>query len=135
MKKIFLSLILLGSLLFSCKKDDINIDKDNLLIGVWNYSDYKDDVTIYTKNTKFIDNFGYKFNSDGSLIDRKYSGWCATPPVSYTDYKGNWSVINDTIIEIKSAYWGGTSIYRLDIEYLSAYTLKFFIISSESTPD
>lgn len=135
MKKIFLSVFLLGSLLFSCNKDDIYIDKDNLLIGVWNYSDSKDYVTIYTKNSKFTDSYGYKFNSDGTLVERKNSGWCATPPVSYADYKGSWSVINDTIIEIKAAYWGGTTTSRLDIEYLSAYTLKFITISSESVPD
>jgi hypothetical protein len=129
MKKTSLIIIFLASFLFSCKKDEIKIDYDNLLIGVWNYSDFKDDATIFTRSSDFIDNLCYKFNPDGTLIERKNSGFCGTPPVSYSDYPGSWKAINDTVIEINGIYWGGTTTYQLEIESLNTDTLKVVTLS------
>jgi hypothetical protein len=134
MKRLILFIIISSLVLYSCKKEDQVINIDSPLIGIWNYSFTQDNLTVYTHNTKFIENYGYKFNSDGTLVERKNSGWCATPPVSYADFDGTWSMINDTVVEIKAAYWGGTTTSRLDIEYLSSYTFKFITISSESKP-
>ena len=47
-----------------------------------------------------------KFLNDGTLIERKNSGWCGTPPIAYADFSGNWRVQNGNII-IDVAYWGG----------------------------
>jgi hypothetical protein len=111
-------------LLFACNKDEIKIDSDNLLLGIWTYSEYQNDAAVYTRSDGFTDNPCYKFKSDGSLLERKNSGFCGTPPITYSDYDGSWSVINDTIIEIKSAYWGGEMTYSLDIESVTMDTLK-----------
>jgi hypothetical protein len=124
MKRIALILFLLSSLFFSCTKEQIKIDPDNLLIGVWVFSEYKDDVTIFNRDQEFIDNDCFKFNSDGTLIERKNSGWCGTPPISYANYDGTWSIVNDTLIQVKVGYWGGTTSYKLDIESISPTTLK-----------
>jgi hypothetical protein len=127
---IFLSLIL-----SSCsKKDEMKDYSDSQLIGTWSYSFTQNDLTVYTRTPDFIESDGIKFKADGTLIQRKNSGDCGTPPISYANYKGTWSKINDTIIEIKAGYWGGTTTSRLDIEYISSYTLKFFTISSVSVP-
>ncbi len=124
MKKISLIMIAVVTILLSCNKDEIKIDSDNLLLGIWTYSGYQNDAVVYTRSDGFTDSPCYKFKSDGTLLERKNSGWCGTPPVSYSDYDGSWSVINDTIVEIKSAYWGGEITYRLDIESLTADALK-----------
>jgi hypothetical protein len=124
MKRIALILFLLSSLFFSCTKEQIKIDPDNLLIGVWVFSEYKDDITIFKRDQEFTDNDCLKFNSDGTLIERKNSGWCGTPPISYANYDGTWSIENDTLIQVKVGYWGGTTSYKLDIESISPTTLK-----------
>jgi len=119
------------SLLFifcGCSKDNFQVDPDNLLIGVWNYSDYIDNTTIYTRSNEFVDGPCYKFNSDGTLTERKNSGFCGTPPISYADYSGNWSILNDTIINVTVGYWGGTMSYKLDIELLNSESLKTIMI-------
>jgi hypothetical protein len=123
------------SLLFiigACSRDNIKIDPDYLLIGVWNYSDFKDNAYIYTRSNEFVDSPCYKFNSDGTMTERKNSGWCGTPPISYADYSGNWSVINDTLIKITVGYWGGTMNYKLDIEMLISESLKTLLIPEDN---
>lgn len=135
MKKISTYIIIIGLMLLSCsKKEDVKDYGDSLLLGTWSYSFYEGDLTVYTRTPDFIESDGIKFKADGTLIQRKNAGWCGTPPVTYANYDGTWSRINDTIIEIKAPYWGGTTTSRFDIEYVSSYTLKFFTVTSESVP-
>lgn len=124
MKKLSLLSIILTTLLLSCTKEKIEIDPDNLILGIWNYSDYNDDTQVYMRSKGFADCPGYQFNADGTLLERKNSGWCGTPPVTYSDYSGKWSIINDTLIQVEAGYWGGTAIYNLDIESVSSGYLK-----------
>jgi hypothetical protein len=118
---------LIISLLFAiagCSKDNIQIDPDNLLIGVWNYSEFKDNYNIYTRSNEFVNGPCYKFNSNGTMTERKNSGWCGTPPISYADYSGTWTQLNDTLIQINVGYWGGMTKYKLDIDSVDSYILK-----------
>jgi hypothetical protein len=136
MKKTSLYIVILGMVLFSCtKKEDLKDYGDSPLIGTWNYSFYENEVTVFTRGPEFIDGEGIKFNANGTLLQRKNSGFCGTPPITYADYDGTWTKINDTIIEIKAGYWGGTITSKLDIEYISSYTLKFLTISSETVSE
>jgi len=124
MKKFFKSVLLVSLILVSCSKEEITFDPDNLLIGIWNHSEYNDNTSVYTRADEFTDNPGYKFYSDGTLIERRNSGWCGTPPISYGDYNGTWSVLNDTLIRVNSTYWGGDISYKLDIQTVNSKTLK-----------
>jgi hypothetical protein len=124
MKKTIIAIFSFLFLISSCSKDDIKIDPDNLLIGVWNYNGFQDNINIFSRNTEFIDNHCYRFNSDGTLTERKNSGWCGTPPISYADYSGTWTILNDTLIQISVGYWGGTTRYKLDIEAVDSNSLK-----------
>jgi len=124
MKKPSLFSIILISLLLSCTKDKIEIDPDNLILGIWNYSEYNDDSQVYIRSNGFTDGPAYQFNSDGTLMERKNSGWCGTPPVTYADYPGKWTIVNDTLIQVEAGYWGGTATYNLDIESVNGEYLK-----------
>jgi len=124
MKKSLLYIFLLILFMLSCTKDGIEIDKDNLLIGVWNFSRSDVDVNVFARSRKFTLGHCYQFNADGTLIERSYAGFCATPPVSYSDYQGVWSVLNDTLIKITAKYWGGSTTYGLDIVSVSPDSLK-----------
>jgi hypothetical protein len=124
MKRNLLLVIFLVPVLFSCHKDEFKIDPNNLLIGVWNQSDYQGNVIVYARQKGFADNPCYKFNIDGTLVERKNSGFCGTPPVSYADYDGSWTMLNDTLMQITSGYWGGTSTYKLEINLVTTDSLK-----------
>lgn len=128
MKKLYLSMIFLSAISFSCRKDDIKINSDNLLIGVWNYEVYQGEAAVFIRSEVFTDNHCYMFNTDGTLTERKNSGWCGTPPVSYSDFDGTWKILNDTLIYVTVGYWGGTTSYKLDIESLNTNTLKVITI-------
>jgi hypothetical protein len=124
MRKLHLLALFICSLLLSCAKDSIKIDPNNLLIGTWNYAGYQNNVSVYARSLDFSDNPGYKFNSDGTLVRRNISGWCATPPVSYANYDGTWTILNDTLIQIHCEYWGGTMDYRMNINSVNLDSLK-----------
>jgi hypothetical protein len=130
MKKILLFIISLIPVLFSCTKDEIKIDPDNLLTGIWNYSVYQDNSDVFTRSNEFINDHCYQFNADGTLLERKNSGWCGTPPVSYADYAGTWTLLNDTLINVVVGYWGGTTTYMLDVESVTENSLKVIYIPS-----
>jgi hypothetical protein len=128
MKKNFIILILISSLFSFCTKDEIKINPNNLLIGIWDFSDYQDNAIIFTRSREFIDNYCYKFNSDGTLIERNIAGRCATPPVSYTDYRGRWTILNDTLIHLNVEYFDISGSYKLDIEAVTLNSLKIIFI-------
>jgi hypothetical protein len=128
MKKLFLTLTLPLIILSACNKDEIRIDPDNLLLGVWNYSEYQADAAVFVRSPEFTDQHCYRFNTDGTLTERKNSGWCGTPPVNYADYDGTWTIINDTLVHVTVGYWGGTMDYNLDIESINTNSLKVITI-------
>ena len=131
MKPLFKTLFFIMLIISSCKKDEIKIDPNNLLIGTWNYSDYQDNAMVYIRSGKFIDNRGYKFNSDGTVVERTFAGWCATPPVSYSNYQGTWSILNDTLIQTAITYYDGLRPYRLAIKLVDSKSLKLTFVSDK----
>jgi hypothetical protein len=128
MRKTFLFLSFFLVLISSCTKDEVKVDPDNPLIGIWNYSGFQDNIYIFSRDDRFTDNHGYRFNPDGTLTERKNSGWCGTPPISYADYKGSWAMLNDTLIQIDVGYWGGTTVYRLDVEQIDSNSLRAILL-------
>jgi hypothetical protein len=124
MKRFFLFLLLFFLVLNACRKDELKIDPNNLLIGVWNYVEYQQYTAVYARQQAFTQNPGYNFKADGTLTERKNAGWCGTPPVSYADYPGTWTITNDTMLRIDDSYWGGTTGYTLIIESVTRDSLK-----------
>jgi hypothetical protein len=115
-------------LMVSCSKDEIPFDPDNMLIGTWTYSAYEDEVWVFERKAEFTDNICYKFSPDGTVTERKNSGWCGTPPITYADYPGTWSIATDTLILVDVGYWGGTISYSMDIESVDSRYLRTRIL-------
>jgi hypothetical protein len=128
MKRLFSIMVLVGFALVSCDKEKIVIDPDNLMLGTWSYVDFTDGVSYFNRTEEFTENHCYKFNSDGTLVERKNSGWCGTPPITYADYDGTWRILNDSIIKVVVGYWGGTSEYFLDVELVNEENLGIITI-------
>lgn len=123
-KRICLLLALIAITFTSCDKEIIIIDPDNPVIGNWIYSDYNDEALFFERSTGFTNDHCYNFKPDGSLTERKNSGSCGTPPISYENFHGTWLKENDTLIGVSVGYWGGTDNYTLDIKFVDLNLLE-----------
>jgi len=116
MKKIVLiivpALICGIALMTGCEKQKPNLEGFEEIIGYWGNPVYEYDIypeaVIRYKRVKTLpaNSPSIKFMNNGTLIERKNAGFCATPPIAYADFSGNWRVQNKNII-IDVAYWGG----------------------------
>lgn len=100
----------------ACDKDDEKMDDDSsALIGFWINSEMNDSMITYKRVDRLKDDdYGFAFNANYKFIERKNSGWCGTPPISYADYGGTWEEA-DSVVKITVEYWGGTMDYIWEI--------------------
>lgn len=124
--RISLIILFLG-FLYSCKKDSItDISTNNsALIGSWINPSYNDSSVIVEKTANLKPNdYGITFKDNGTLIEHKLDGWCATPPVSFSDYNGTW-ILKDSIIQISVDFYGGKAEYKWKLVLVDNLKLKF----------
>lgn len=129
MKKVILLIFLFSFIMGSCSKNDIKIDKDNLLIGTWIYSHSTVDAFVYSRAQDFTQTIGYRFNPDGTLTERNLAGFCATPPVSYSDYSGSWTILKENLIQVNRTNYDGPKSYKLEIQSVTSHSLKVMQIN------
>ena len=131
MKKHFRILLALFvfTLIISCENNvEPKLSTDSF-IGSWVESGYEDNynIAVMTKADSLAsDKYGFTFLANGEFIERKNSGWCGTPPISYGNFKGNWIKTSDSTIYIKVAFWGGQDTFSIVIVSLNSDKLKFF---------
>ncbi len=132
MHKNFIIAILVSLAFVSCQKLSDPIDTGNPeLIGCWIDPQYVDTLVTYTRSENLVENhYGIKFDLNSKLIQRQNSGWCGTPPVITADYAGTWN-LNDSIVKITTAYWGGTVDLTWKIIALNNRELVVYVIKSE----
>ncbi len=128
---ILISFLFITILVFniSCEKNDDQktIDTEQL-IGHWINPVYIDTVLKFEKANSLKDNdYGISFETDQVFIERKNSGWCATPPIAYADFNGTWSK-QDSLLTITVGYWGGMADYQwkilaIDNNHLTIYKM------------
>ena len=126
MKKLAVFLVII--LMASCEKmEDSNYERLAYLsdiIGTWVESGYEETIAVMKKAGSLDpEKYGFILKSDGTFTERKNSGWCATPPISYENYDGRWVAVSDSLLEITVGFWGGTMKYfmhvvSVDEEYL-----------------
>ena len=129
--RISLITLIIGLTLIACEKEKDQINTDtNKLIGSWINPHYNDTLVTFERFNRLKDNaYGFSIKYDNKFIERKNSGWCGTPPISYSDYEGNWTQ-NDSIISITVGYWGGIVDYKWKIVSIDENNLT--IISLEN---
>lgn len=121
-------------LLSSCEKINTptSFNKD-ALIGNWVKPVLIDTVWKYERaNALNTDDYGFAFNADQSFIERKNSGWCGTPPISYANFNGSWS-IQDSLLNITVDYWGGEAKYQWKIISFEGDKLSIYKIDEDYT--
>ncbi|BDD03267.1 hypothetical protein [Aureibacter tunicatorum] len=98
--------------------------KKKELYGKWVYDSRKGDMYIY-KKVDSLKTRGIVFERRGKMHERKNSGWCGTPPISYANYDGSWKVLNDSVVQVSTAYWGGKQSYQMVVKSVTDDTLMF----------
>lgn len=111
MKNIYFLLIAL--IFCSCENNqEIIINADNLLIGTWVEPFYDEEKTTFKRNNDLPNNAsGITFKQDGSFVERS-SGWCGTPPLSYSDYIGSFE-IDETLVKITTEFYPGNYQWKI----------------------
>lgn len=109
-------------LVSACESNEVTIvDADNLLLGNWVSPVYDEYTTTFTRNNTLLEKeTGITFKQNGSLIQRT-SGFCGTPPLTYFNVEGSFTLNNDIIImnsSQNSSYFYGWKIMELTNEKL-----------------
>ena len=139
MKRLLLVFITISML--ACEKDQLaveNLGENVSIIGTWvevvdiSLPPVYDGVTRLSRSEELDpDLYGFIFHEDGSFTERKNSGWCGTPPISYDNFEGTWSPLNDTLIDITVGYWGGTLTYQMWIQSMEGDELGIRYLFTE----
>jgi hypothetical protein len=109
-KAIFLSTAFFVFL--ACSQPEELTDSQLKITGFWINQQVDEDLYSYQRADLLKDNdYCFFLGEDGKFIERKNAGFCGTPPVSYADYEGSWTLI-DSVLTISVPYWGGNSTYK-----------------------
>lgn len=94
------------------------------LVGVWVFESEADNgIKVYSRAAALAGNRpGYEFSEHGGLKVRK-SGWCGTPPVTWSNLDGLWSRADDRLLDIRHAWRGGPRVYQIEIMSLGHHRL------------
>lgn len=113
--KVLRYIFLLFSLILilpGCREDESDQNPDSLH-GYWINPVYSgQEITFMRSNSFRTNEYGIYFKENRKLVERKNSGWCATPPVSYADYEGTWKQNGNRVL-LHLSYWGGW----MDVEW------------------
>lgn len=111
MKKMYL--LVFVTLLAACQQNnDPVFNPDNLLIGVWGNAVYNNDQTTFERIGSLPDEeYAISFREDLSFIERT-SGWCGTPPLTFFNSEGTWS-IQGTVLTMNDPGVLGTYLWEV----------------------
>jgi hypothetical protein len=122
-------------LMISCEKEVLELDAlgENVgIVGTWIEKAYEGDTAHFERARKLDDQkYGFTLGEDGSFVERKNSGWCGTPPISYANYDGTWEAVSDSLLSITVGYWGGMMTYQMRIVSLKGEELAIKYLYSE----
>jgi len=133
MKKLIFLMVMV--LLLSCEKELMEMEALGAnagIVGTWIEVGYQGDTTLLKRAGKLNEvKYGFTINEDGSFIERKNSGWCGTPPISYANYDGSWEAVSDSLLNVTVGYWGGMMTYQIRVVSLQGEDLAIKYLYSE----
>jgi hypothetical protein len=130
MKRSLFIVLALSLILLSCQRV-VPSGEFSQLKGYWEAPQYTDSLVTYSSCSSLPDNdYGFAFMEEGVFLERKNAGSCGTPPITYADYEGTWS-ISDSLISISVPYWGGSIQYSWKLVSVNQNELKIIWIFSE----
>jgi len=96
--KTVLFLLLVTTIGCSPENEIIPINKSNKLIGHWINPVYTDTELQLTRASALkSDGYGLSFLEKTQCVERS-SGWCGTPPLTFSDYTGTWTKTDSVLV-------------------------------------
>jgi len=130
-----LAFLIVMVLMISCGKDFLELEDlgSNVgIVGTWVEDGQKGDTLFFQRSETFDkEKYGFTIKNDGTFIEWKNSGWCATPPIAYDNFEGSWEPVSDSLLDITVAYWGGIMTYQIRIVSLDAGELAIRYLYTE----
>ncbi len=95
--KTILVLVLVTTM--GCSQNEtIAIDESNKLIGHWINPVYTEtEIQLTRASSLKSDAYGMSFLAERQCVERS-SGWCGTPPLIFSDFKGSWTRTDSVVI-------------------------------------
>ena len=116
---------------FSCAEQSLLEEQELDIKGFWINQETSDTIYTYERSSSLKEgDYGFAFNDGGVFIERKNIGWCGTPPISYGDFEGIWS-LQDSIIDITVDFWGGTADLKWKVILLDEQKLSVTWLDQE----
>ena len=119
--------------LLSCSEEEV-VDVPEAtkgIIGYWVNQKFGDTIYSYDRADKLKDgDYGFGIQENGEFLERANSGWCGTPPIAYSDYKGKWAY-KDSILTISVAFWGGTAHYTWKVLSVDEDKLSLSVLEAD----
>jgi len=86
------------------------------LVGVWVLEDKEaGGIQVFARAPSLTGNhLGYEFSEHGGLMVHK-PGWCGTPPITWMNHEGLWSLADERLLDIRHAWRGRPQEYQLEI--------------------
>ena len=108
----FIAALVLVNITVSCELNEKQSPETaDLVVGTWIDPVYTDSSLSYKRSSSLIENqYGLSIHAAHTVLERKNSGWCGTPPISYADFDGTWNR-TDSIMDVSVDFWGGTAEY------------------------
>lgn len=100
----------------STSEPDPGPDLSRNLVGVWVLEgETANGILIFARSAALSgDHPGYEFGEHGGLKVRK-SGWCGTPPATWSNHEGLWNLADNRHLRICHAWRGSPLEYQLEI--------------------
>lgn len=121
--KTVLFLLLVTTIGCSQENEAITINESDKLIGHWINPIYTgSELKLSRANSLKNDEYGLSFLEKSLCVERS-SGWCGTPPLTFSDFKGTWTRTDSNLIITIDNGLNGTQnikwvIKTLDDNYL-----------------
>ena len=86
------------------------------LVGVWVLENNEaGGIQVFARAPSLSGNhLGYEFSEHGGLMVHK-PGWCGTPPITWMNHEGLWSLVEERLLDIRHAWRGRPQEYQLEI--------------------
>jgi hypothetical protein len=110
----------------ACSSEEPTSPQDPTFAGAWGFQsvDAESGIRVYSRLDSLTgDQVGYFFGPDGFLLIRN-SGWCGTPPLSYSNLEGTWEEEHENNLLLKYPRWDWIRDSRLVIISLSAQEMR-----------
>lgn len=111
-------LVLLTGTFISCSQDST---EEQAYLGTWKFDRIEDTLQIFTRVKNLpTDDYGFRLDEGGTIIENLPSGRCGTPPITYIVIQGSWNEISSNKLEIQTKDWAGKkALKRIEVIHVT----------------